>query len=99
MNNMVFQDLPLPFATRMIEVPGGFADEYIIPFEWKAEVLKKLYPFTPVPSLEDTRLDLHEEKTFTARDFRVLRDDDEDRLVSPYYPYSGGTVTDWVEPD
>ncbi len=92
-------DVPLPFPTRSIIVPGGYVDEYIIPADKRQEVLKKLYPFVPVPSLDDTLLDIHEEKTFKVRDFRVLRGVDMDWLVSPYYYNSGGTVIDWVEPD
>ncbi|HAF94541.1 MAG: hypothetical protein A2X34_09825 [Elusimicrobia bacterium GWC2_51_8] len=92
-------DLPLPFPTRLLKVEGGYVDEYIIPADKKEEVLKKLYPFVPVPSLDAVLLDIHEDKQFKAGDFRVLRGDDMDWLVSPYYPNSGGTVIDWVEPD
>jgi hypothetical protein len=74
-------------------------DEYIIPVDRKEEVLKKLYPFLPVPSMNAVMLDIHEEKLFKVADFRVLRGGDMDWLVSPYYPKSGGTVIDWVEPD
>jgi len=89
----------LPFPTRLLKVEGGYADEYIIPENRKAEVLKKLYLFLPVPSLDAIMLDIHEEKLFKVGDFRVLRGNDMDWLVSPYYPSSGGTVIDWVEPD
>ena len=41
-------------------------------------------------------IDIHEDKTFKVRDFRVTREDGMNLLVSPYYPNSGGTVIDWV---
>jgi hypothetical protein len=91
--------VPLPYPTRLLKVEGGYLEEYIIPPEKKGEVLKKLYPFAPVPSLNAEMLDIHEEKTFKVSDYLVLRGDDMDWLVSPYYPNSGGTVIDWVEPD
>ncbi len=90
---------PLPYPVRPLKVEGGYVDEYLIPPEKRGEVLKKLYPFLPVPSLDAEMLDIHEERTFKVSDFRVLRGDDMDWLVSPYYPASGGTVIDWVEPD
>jgi hypothetical protein len=40
--------------------------------------------------------DLHEEKKFTVRQFRVTREGGMNMLVSPYYPNSGGSVIDWV---
>ena len=44
-------------------------------------------------------LDIHENKTFVVRDFRVLRWKERNLLVSPFYPQSGGMVVDWVEED
>lgn len=44
-------------------------------------------------------LDLHEEKTFLVRNFRVVREAAMDLLVSPYFFNSGGTVIDWMPPD
>ena len=89
----------LPFPTRPLEVQGGVVEEYIIPDEWKQAVLKQLYLFEPVPSLDEKRFDLHEGKLFTVREFRVTREDDHNWLVSPYYPSSGGTVIDWMPPE
>ena len=89
----------LAFPTRPLEVAGGSVDEYIIPADQKGEVLKLLYPFVPVPALGAVMLDIHEEKLFKVGEFRVLRGGGMDWLVSPYFPNSGGTVIDWVEPD
>jgi hypothetical protein len=73
--------------------------EYVIPDENKAEVLEGLYPFLPVPSLDDECYDVHEGKAFRVGDFRVTREGRANFLVSPYYPTSGGTVIDWEPAD
>ncbi len=89
----------LPFPTCPLEVCGGVVEEYIIPDQYKEEVLKLLYPFIPVPSLDDEMIDIHEDKTFLVKDYRVVREGRVDMLVSPYYPLSGGSVIDWMSAD
>jgi len=80
-------------------VQFGTVEEYIIPDEKKAEVLERLYPFRPLPSLDEVFYDVHEDKTFLVRDFRVTREGRCNVLASPYYPESGGTVIDWEPAD
>lgn len=88
----------LPYLTRpMYFADGTSVEEFIIPEEDKELVLEQLYPFTPVPKLTDKLYDLHADKTFTARDFRVTWENGMNYLVSPYYPESGGTVIDWID--
>lgn len=89
-------DEKLPFPTKPLEVFGRVVEEYIIPDDKKAEVLEKLYIFTPVPDLDEELIDIHEDRTFIVREFRVIWKDDRNWLVSPYYHLSGGTVIDWV---
>lgn len=89
----------LPYPTCPLQVQGGMVEEYIIPDEKKAEVLERLYPFRPIPSLDEEFYDVHEGKTFRVRDFRVTREGRGNFLVSPYYPQSGGTVIDWEPAD
>jgi hypothetical protein len=89
----------LPYPTRLLEVHGGTVEEYIIPDEKREEVLDDLYPFEPVPSLDEEFLDLHEGRKFTVRDFRVTWENGHNFLVSPYYPSSGGSVIDWMPAD
>ena len=89
----------LPFPTRPLRIGADVVEEYIIPDNKKEEVLQLLYLFENVPSLDDERFDLHEEKMFVVRDFRVTWEDGQNWLVSPYYPSSGGTVIDWMPPD
>jgi hypothetical protein len=95
-----FRALPrLPFPTRVDGQEGGEIPEYVLPEEERARVLDYLYPFEPVPGLDEWMFDLHEEKLFRIREFRVFRGEDMDLLASPYFPKSGGTVIDWVPPD
>jgi hypothetical protein len=89
----------LPFRTRRITALGRTVEEYRIPPAMKQHVLEKLYPFSPVPQLGEMRYDLHEEKLFQVRDYRVIRDRGMNLLVSPYFPSSGGMVIDWAPAD
>lgn len=89
----------LSFPTRTIGAGTAAIEEYIIPEEHKDRVLEDLYPFEPLPKLTDMMFDLHEEKPFQVREFRVVRGNAMDYLVSPYFYNSGGTVVDWMPPD
>ena len=90
----------LPYATQPMYFPNGnWVEEFIIPEEDKEIVLEQLYPFSPVPKLTDEMYDIHAEKTFIVRDFRVTWEHGMNFLVSPYYPESGGTVIDWMDED
>jgi hypothetical protein len=96
---MRHMDLPepkLPFPLRTQQSPQGPVQVYEIPKEQKAAVLKMLYPFLPVPSLEDEMEDIHTEKTFRVRDFVVLWEAGMNVLASPYYLEGGGSVIDWL---
>jgi hypothetical protein len=89
----------LTYPTRTIGAGTQAVEEYVIPEEDKARVLNDLYPFEPVPELTEMMFDLHEEKLFQVRDYLVLRGQDMDLLVSPYFFNSGGTVIDWMPQD
>lgn len=89
----------LPFPTKPLIINGVRLEEYIIPDKRKAEVLKQLYVFRPLPSLDEERLDIHSGKRFKIREFRVTREGNMNCLVSPYYEEGGGTVIDWVPLD
>ena len=91
-------DPRLPYSTRMVPADGDMIEEYIIPEQEKKVVLETLYPFDPVPELNETMFDLHEEKLFRVGDFRVVRESGMNMLVSPYYFSSGGSVIDWMPP-
>lgn len=82
------QDLPMAY--------GPAAREYVIPDDKRAEVLQAVCPFALCPDLEEEMYDIHEDKCFMVRDFRVIRERGRNMLVSPYYPISGGMIVDWV---
>lgn len=87
----------LPYQTKPMYFPDGTSvDEFIIPEEDKEIVLEQLYPFSPLPKLTDEVEDLHVNKKFIVKDFRVTWEHGMNYLVSPYYP-EGGTVIDWVD--
>jgi hypothetical protein len=90
----------LPYATRPLYFPDGTCvEEFIIPDEDRELVLARLYPFDPIPKLTDQMIDIHTDKVFTVKDFRVTWEYGMNYLVSPYYPEGGGTVIDWMEED
>lgn len=87
----------LPYPTKPMYFPDGTSvEEFIIPDEDKEIVLAQLYPFTPIPDLNDEMEDLHSGKKFLVKDFRVTWEHGMNYLVTPFYPESGGTVIDWV---
>jgi hypothetical protein len=89
----------LSYPTRTVGARTAAVDEYVIPDQEKGRVLDDMYPFEPVPKLTDMMFDLHEEKPFQVKDYRVIRGKSMDYLVSPYFFISGGTVMDWMPPD
>jgi len=89
----------LPFHTRTVRAVGGMVEVYVIPDDKKAEVLEELYPFIPVPSLDEEMYDVHADKKFKVKDFCVTREGGMNFLVSPNYFESGGTVIDWIPAD
>ena len=90
----------LPYPTQEVVKDGGKRVEvYEIPEDARASVLAELYPFSPSPSLDDTLFDLHEGRNFQVRDFLVVREDNSNFAVSPYYLHSGGTILDWIPLD
>ena len=100
MENNPFLEDRLPYPTQPLYLPNGTCvEEFLIPEEDKEIVLAQLYPFSPIPQLTDVLYDLHADKTFVVKDFRVTWEHGMNYLVSPYYPESGGTVIDWMDED
>ncbi len=90
----------LPYHTKPLRLANGeIVEEFEIPEEDKEIVLEQLYPFSPVPKLDQRMYDIHAGKHFIVREFRVTWEHGMNWLVSPYYPESGGTVIDWWEED
>ena len=95
-------DPPLPFRrqVRLADVRGNpTSEEYDIPLNAKKKVLREMYLFEDCPELNDVLCDLHAGKRFTVADFKVVREDGRNYLVSPYYYETGGTMIDWVPAD
>jgi hypothetical protein len=83
-------------AWRIRDAQGNvISAEYIIPDADKEKVLKAHYPFTDPPSLDAEVIDIHVDRPFRVRDFKLLREHGMNWLVSPYYYEAGGTVIDW----
>ena len=83
--DLVPEAAPLPYPTRRMRMPKGYKSE-----------MEYIYPFQECPGLDDELFDLHMNKRFRVRDYRVIRHDGRNLLVSPYYPQKGGMVVDWV---
>ena len=88
----------LPYPTQPLSTLYGDTVEYLIPEGQKEKVLNKLYPFGRPPAMTQTMMDIHEKKTFTVKDFKVVQQGDYVLLVSPYFANSGGSVVDWEQP-
>jgi hypothetical protein len=89
----------LGYPSRMVPFRGSMVEEYVIPDEDRDLLLDQLYPFEPVPALDDRMYDLHAEKRFAVREFRVIRHTRANLLVSPFFFESGGPVVDWMPSD
>ena len=86
----------LPYPTKPLFIGGEEIEEYVIPEEKRAEVLKQLYIFNRPPALDEERLDLHTGKEFRVREFRVTRERGRNWLLSPFVEEGGGSVIDWM---
>ena len=75
----------------------GTVTYYDIPEFEKGKMLKIMYPFSPIPKMNEYYLDIHQDEKFRISDYMLIRDDEKNYLVSPYYPESGGMVVDWLE--
>ncbi len=85
------------YPTRKVRISTGeIIDEVLIPREKRKKVLEELYPFTPVPELNEEFSDLHSGKLFKAREYRVFFYNGFTLLTTPWFPETGGTVIDWA---
>ena len=89
---------PLKYEIRELETAIGTVDlEYVIPIKDKQKVLRTLWPFKgPVPKLNDTFFDIHSQKEFKVKEFRVIRCRGRNMICAPGYPNTGGMVVDWA---
>lgn len=87
----------LPYKLKPLRLAYGEDTQvYDIPKDKREEVFESLYFFQNRPNMEDTIYDIHEQKFFTASEYRVIRERGRNILVSPYYASTGGTIIDWI---
>ena len=87
----------LGYPTEMLSMlNGSLVERYVIPEHDKERLFDVLYPFDCKPCMDSRMLDIHAGRTFTVRDFIVVREGDGNFLVSPFYAEAGGTVLDWM---
>ena len=81
--------------------PRGHAtsEEFIIPKSKKQAYLNAHFPFESPPKLNERQYDIHADKIFYVRDYKLVREDCLNFIVSPYYYESGGTILDWMDPE
>jgi len=92
------KDIPsmLPFPTHDVKVGNEAVKEYDIPKGKRKAVIELLYPFYNIPHLNKVMIDIHENKKFRVRDYKVIQGPDRPFLMSPYWQTSGGSVVDWL---
>ncbi len=88
----------LDYPLQELEMAFGPAEqEYIIPDKDKEKVLKDLWPLkSTFPGIDEEWFDLHSQKEFRIRDYRVIRCRERNMLVAPDYPHTGGMLVDWM---
>ena len=97
LRSVIPESEPLPYPTKTLAMSiGPDTEEFVIPADDKAQILRDLYPFATPPEINETMFDIHENKRFRVGDFKVIREENRNYLVSPYYARSGGMVIDWV---
>lgn len=85
----------LPFPTQKIQTIFGEMTEYLIPDEQKEQVLKELHPYGAPPPLDAVLVDIHSDREFTVRDYKVVEQNGYVMPVSPYFAEDGASVIDW----
>lgn len=89
----------LPYTLASVKLPNGETEMmYEIPECDKEEVLKKCWPFVPVPEPCKEYMDIHVSKRCRFRECNVIRYNNRNIIVSPFYLEAGGTVVDLVDP-
>lgn len=98
MSQIINESPELEYPLKTLEMPEGFKNEleYDIPAEDKEKLWESLNPFVASFTMEDILLDIHSGKRFALKDYKVIRSNDRNFIVSPFYAEAGGTVLDFV---
>jgi len=86
----------LPYPLKELDLGDAVIEEYVIPDEARELVLNQLYLFTPVPKLWQWKRDIHTNRVFQVRQYRVLRHGGRNWLFGPFVEDDGGSVIDWI---
>lgn len=86
----------LPYPLQRLDLGDVVVEEYVIPDEARELLLSQLYFFTPVPKLWQWKRDLHTDRVFQVKEYRVLRHSGRNWLFGPFVEDHGGTVIDWI---
>ena len=101
MSQIIEESPELDYPLKTLEMPEGYQDElvYEIPEEDKEKIWKSLNPFMTSFTMDDILLDIHSNKKFALKDFKVIRSNGRNFIASPYYAEAGGTLLDFVPPE
>lgn len=89
---ITWQTTELDYPMRKMCYGNGLVvDEYIIPEKDKRDILEALYPFSPIPEMDEIFEDVWSNTEFVVGDFRVVKAEYGLKLISP----TGGSVEDW----
>ena len=89
----------LGFPLEDLVLPNGQIEQvYNIPAELVFQTAVSLWPFLPEPTAETEFVDVHCDKKFKFKEAKIIRFDNRNMLVSPFYAEKGGTVLDFIDP-
>ncbi len=86
----------LPYPLKDLHLGDVVIEEYVIPDEARALVLSQLFIFTPVPKLWQWKRDIHTDRVFQVKEYRVLRFNERNWLYGPFVEDEGGSIIDWI---
>lgn len=75
---------------------GQLYEEYVIPASDRRKVLEELYLFDNVPAMDELMLDMHSRRKFRVSEYKAIRQNGGNFLVTPLYAQYGGTLLDWM---
>lgn len=100
MSQIINESPELEYPLKTLEMPEGFKNEleYDIPAEDKEKLWESLNPFMTSFTMDEILFDIHSGKRFALKDYKVIRSNERNFIVSPYYSEAGGTLLDFVPP-
>ena len=88
---------PLKYPRHPMKMADGqLYEEYDIPASDRRKVLEELYLFDNVPAMDELMLDMHSDTKFKVSEYKAIRQNGGNFLVTPLYAQYGGTLLDWM---